>query len=59
MQNKVKALGRRKKTIKQVVSSDAPRHCDDFPPWFRIDGQINGNLMDLQFWKGGCSLLDD
>ena len=58
IQIKAKALGHRKKTFKQVVSSVAPQQLHKFLTWFKVDGRINANLIRLLFWTG-CSLLDD
>jgi len=33
------------KNAKQVVSSGTPRHFHDFLSWFRVDGQIIGDLL--------------
>jgi len=49
MQINVKALGHRKKTVKWVVSSGAPRHVHKFLSWFEVDGRIIANLIRLLF----------
>ena len=49
IQIKAKALGHRKKTIKQVVSSGAPRQFHKFLSWFKVDGRIIANLIRLLF----------
>jgi len=38
IQIKAKALGHRKKTVKQVVSSGAPGKFHKFLSWFKVDG---------------------
>ena len=58
IQIKAKALGHRKKPVKQVVSSGAHRQFHKFLSWFKVDGRIIANLIRLLFWRG-CSLLDD
>ena len=58
IQIKAKALGHRKKTVKQVVSSGAPWQFHKFLLWCKFDGRIIANLLRLLFWRG-CSLLDD
>ena len=58
IQIKAKALGHRKKPVKQVVSSGAPRKFHKYLSWFKVDGRIIANLIRLLFWRG-CSLLDD
>jgi len=58
IQIEAKALGHRKKTVKQVVSSGAPRQFHKFLSWFKANGRIIANLIRLLFWRG-CSLLDD
>jgi len=58
IQIKVKALGHRKKPVKQVVSSGDPRQFHKLLSWFKVDGRIIANLIRLLFWRG-CSLLDD
>jgi len=49
MQIKAKALGHRKKTVKQFVSSGAPRKFHKFLSWFKVDGRIIANLIRLLF----------
>jgi len=50
IQIKAKALGhRKKKPVKQVVSSGAPRQFHKFLSWFKVDGQIIANLIRLLF----------
>jgi len=49
VQIKAKALGHRKKPVKQVVSSGAPRQFHKFLSWFKVDGGIIANLMRLVF----------
>jgi len=51
------ALGHRKKPVKQVISSGAPRQFHKFLSWFEVDGLIIANLISLFFWWG-WSLLD-
>jgi len=51
MQIKVKALGHRKKTVKQLVSSGAPRQFHEFLSWFKVGGQIIVNFIRLYFLK--------
>jgi len=45
MQVKVKALGHRKKPVKQVVSSGAPRQFHKFLSWFKVNGRIIANII--------------
>ena len=45
MQVKVKALGHRKKPVKQVVSSGAHRQFHKFLSWFKVDGRIIANII--------------
>ena len=49
IQIKAKALGHRKKTVKQVVSSGAPRQFHKFLLWCKFDGRIIANLLRLLF----------
>jgi len=49
VQIKDKALGHRKKTVKQVVSSGAPRQFNKFLSWLKGDGRIIANLLRLLF----------
>jgi len=49
IQIKAKALGHRKKPVKQVVSSGAPRQFHKFLSWFKVDGRIIANLIRLLF----------
>jgi len=58
IQIKAKELGHRKKTVKQVVSSGAPRQFHKFLLWCKFDGRMIANLLRLLFWRG-CSLMDD
>ena len=46
---KTKALGHRKKLVKQVVSSGAPRQFHKFLLWCKFDGRIIANLLRLLF----------
>jgi len=47
IQIKAKALGHRKKSVKQVVSSGAPRQFHKFVSWFKVDGRIISNLLRI------------
>jgi len=40
MQTKVEALGHRKKTANQVVSSGTPRQLHNFLSWLKVDGRL-------------------
>ena len=47
IQIKAKALGHRKKPVKQVVSSGAPRQFHKYLLWCKFDGRIIANLLRL------------
>ena len=49
IQIKAMALGHRKKPVKQVISSGAPRQFHKFLSWFEVDGLIIANLISLFF----------
>ena len=49
IQIKGKALGHRKKPVKQVVSSGAPRQFHKYLLWCKFDGRIIANLLRLLF----------
>jgi len=56
---KGKALGHRKKTVKQVVSSGTPRQFHKFLSWFKVDvdSKVDGlKLMASRRWVMNIAL---